>query len=105
MGSYRSKLDIIAAILRVASQNAKKTQIMYQANLSYKLLTKYLSETIEASLLRFERKNRRYVVTTKGHMFLEKYREYSRHNNHIEKQLNNIRNKRKALEELCFNNQ
>ena len=103
MGSYRNKLDIIAAILRVASQNAKKTQIMYQANLSYKLLTKYLSETIEASLLRFERKTRCYAVTTKGRMFLQKYKEYSRHNSHIEKQLNNIRNKKKALEELCFN--
>ena len=44
MGNYRGKLDIIADILRVVSGNAKKTQIMYQANLSYRVLQKYLAE-------------------------------------------------------------
>jgi predicted transcriptional regulator len=39
--NYRDKLDIIADILTVASRNAKRTQIMYQANLSYKVLCDY----------------------------------------------------------------
>jgi len=93
----------MADILKVASRNAKKTQIMYQANLSYKLLTRYLAETLEASLIRFERKKRCYVLTSKGWEFLERYKEYLRRNNRVEKQLNDIHAKRKALEQLCSN--
>ncbi len=100
MGSYRSRLDIVADILHVVSRGAKKTQIMYQANLSYKLLNKYLTEIIRAYLIRFERKDRCYVLTNKGEEFLKKYKEYSRRNKNIEKQLNKIRNQRKVLEEM-----
>jgi predicted transcriptional regulator len=101
LGNYRSRLDIVADILLVASRRAKKTQIMYQANLSYKLLTKYLSETRKAYLISFERKERCYVLTTKGQEFLEKYKDYSRRNKHVEKRLNDVCVKRKVLEELC----
>ena len=101
LGSYRGRLDIIADILHVASQNAKKTQIMYQANLSYKVLTKYLTEVSEASLIDFEHEKRCYMLTAKGKEFLEAYKEYSRDNRHIEKRLNEINGKKKVLEELC----
>ena len=103
MGSYRSRLDIIADILHVAKGGAKKTQIMYQANLSYKLLSKYLMEIVEACLIRFDHEERLYVITSKGRQFLEHYREYSRRHKHVEKQLNDIRDKRRILEELCSN--
>ena len=103
MGSYRGRLDIVADILRVASQRAKKTQIMYQANLSYKLLNRYLTEIRKAYLVSFERTERCYMLTSKGQEFLEKYKDYSRHNKHVEKSLNDIRVKRKVLEELCSN--
>jgi predicted transcriptional regulator len=100
LGSYRSRLDIVADILLVASRRAKKTQIMYQANLSHKLLTKYLTEIRKAYLISFERKERCYVLTSRGQEFLERYKDYSRHNKHVEKGLNDVRVKRKALEEL-----
>lgn len=103
MGSYRSRLDIIADVLRVVSQGAKKTQIMYQANLSYKLLTRYLAEVLEVCLVRFEHKEECYVLTHKGKAFLEEYKKYSRSNKRLEKQLNNIDDKRKVLEKLCSN--
>ncbi|MGQ9461394.1 MAG: winged helix-turn-helix domain-containing protein, partial [Candidatus Bathyarchaeaceae archaeon] len=37
MGKYRGRLDIVADILSVVNNNdgARKTRIMYQANLSY----------------------------------------------------------------------
>ena len=101
MGSYRGRLDIIADILRVASGNAKKTQIMYQANLSYKVLTKYITEVSEASLIDFEYERQCYMLTAKGREFLEAYKEYSRGNRRIEKRLNEINGKKKILEELC----
>jgi len=101
LGSYRSRLDIIADILSVASERAKKTRIMYQANLSYKLLAVYLAEIVEASLVRFERKERCYVLTSKGREFLERYREYSRRNKDVERKLNDVNGKKKVLEGLC----
>lgn len=101
LGSYRSRLDIIADILHVVSQNARKTQIMYQANLSYKVLTKYLTEVIKASLVDFERKRKCYLLTAKGRAFLEAYNDYSRNNIHLEKRLNEINGKKKVLEEMC----
>jgi predicted transcriptional regulator len=103
LGSYRGRLDIIVDILSVASQNAKKTQIMYKANLSYKVLQRYLAEVTEAALIRFESKTRCYVLTEKGKTFLEEYRKYHRSNKRIEKQLNEVQNQRQILEELCSN--
>ena len=101
MGSYRGRLDIIADILAVARQRAKKTQIMYGANLSYRLLTRYLAEIKRAYLVRFEREEKCYVLTRKGLEFLERYKEYSKRNKHVEKQINDVDGKRKVLEGLC----
>jgi predicted transcriptional regulator len=98
---YRRKLDIIADMLLVAANGAKKTQIMYQANLSYSLLVKYLEEVCKAYLLSFERKKQRYVLTSKGQQFLEEYREYMKRNKYVEKRLSDVNGKRKILESLC----
>lgn len=98
---YRRKLDIIADVLSVASGGAKKTQIMYRANLSYKLLTKYLVEVRRAYLVSFERGRRCYVLTSKGRQFLDLYKEYSRWSRYVEKRLSDANGKKKALENLC----
>ncbi|MEM3378412.1 MAG: winged helix-turn-helix domain-containing protein [Candidatus Bathyarchaeia archaeon] len=101
MGSYRGRLDIIADILRAVSQNAKKTQIMYQANLSYQVLQKYLNEVSEALLIEFNCQDQCYVLTDKGKAFLEAYKEYSRECMYIAKRMNEIQDKRKVLEAFC----
>ena len=101
MGNYRRRLDIIADILFVVSGKAKKTKIMYQANLSYKILQKYLAEIAAASLISFDDAERCYVLTDKGRSFLDSYYEYSRTNRHLEEGLNAVRTKRNALEKLC----
>jgi len=101
LGSYRGRLDIIADILSAASSEAKKTQIMYQANLSFKVLQKYLSEAIEASLISYEEPKHSYQLTDKGRKFLETYDNYWKTNRHIEKRLNEVATKRKCLEDLC----
>jgi predicted transcriptional regulator len=101
LGTYRRRLDIIADILRVVSGNAKKTQIMFQANLSYTVLQKYLAEIMGASLISFEDEERYYVLTDKGRVFLDGYQEYSKTNMHLEKGLNDVRTKKAVLEELC----
>jgi predicted transcriptional regulator len=101
LGNYRGRLDIIADILHVASRNAKKTQIMYQANLSYKVLQRYLAEITGASLINFEDERQCYMLTAKGQEFLDAYQEYSKTNRHVEKRLNDVLTKKKVLEKLC----
>lgn len=98
-------LEIIADILHVVSRNAKKTQIMYQANLSYKVLQRYLAKIVGASLINFEDEKQCYVLTAKGQEFLDAYKEYSKTNRHLEKQLNDIHIKKRILEELCSGKQ
>lgn len=100
MGNYRGRLDIIADILLVASREAKKTQIMYQANLSYKVLVRYLDDVKDAALIRFEDSSQSYMLTSKGQMFLDIYRDYSKANKSIEKRLNDFSTKKKLLEDL-----
>ncbi len=47
----RNDLDICADILTVARAGAKKTHIVYRANLNFKLVRKYLRRLIENGLL------------------------------------------------------
>ena len=101
MVTYRDRLDIIADILNVASQEARKTQIMYQANLSYKVLQRYLSEIVEAQLVIFEDHEQRYKLTIKGHDYLDAYKDYARCSRSMEKHLNDFSVKKKVLENLC----
>ncbi len=101
MGNYRSRLDIIADILNVASRDAKKTQIMYQANLSYKVLQRYLGEVAGAQLICFEDARQCYSLTDKGREFLAAYEKYSKSSKHVEKRLTDVETKRKVLEDLC----
>lgn len=101
MGNYRDRLDIIADILNVASREAKKTQIMYQANLSYKVLQRYLTEIIDAALIRFENHNQSYLLTFKGQEYLDAYKDYARCSKSMEKRLNDFSTKKRVLENLC----
>lgn len=101
MGNHRRRLDIIADILEVASFDAKKTQIMFRANLSYSVLIKYLSEILEASLITFEEERRCYTLTHKGHDFLDAYKDYHRNNKHVQTSLNRVIKTKKVLDELC----
>lgn len=74
---------------------------MYQANLSYKVLQKYLSEVSEASLIDFVDETRSYMLTGKGKQFLETYKDYSKNSKTIERRLNEVNCKKKILDELC----
>ena len=101
MKSYRGKLEIIADVLRAAKRNAKKTHIMYQANLSYKVLQRYLKYVTSASLVNFETGEQCYVLTPKGLKFLEAYKNYAKNNKKIKAQLNDVNNVKQTLEKLC----
>jgi predicted transcriptional regulator len=100
LGNYRNKMDIVADILAVASRKPKKTQIMYQANLSFRLLQKYLAEISRASLICFENETHCYALTSKGEAFLEAYMQYSKTNRHAQKISGEVNLKKQTLDKL-----
>ncbi len=64
----RSELDIMASILNISMNGAKKTNIFREANLSYTLFKKYLSYMIGIALLK--EKRGLFYTTEKGIKFL-----------------------------------
>jgi hypothetical protein len=74
---------------------------MYQANLSYKVLQRYLQEIQEASLVIFEKHGQCYKITFKGQQYLDAYKEYARCSKSMEKHLNDFSAKKQVLENLC----
>ncbi|HLN45640.1 MAG: winged helix-turn-helix domain-containing protein [Chloroflexota bacterium] len=100
MGKHRDKVDIVAKVLMAASQNVGKTQIMYQANLNYDMLMKYLTEALNFQFVMLDSERRFYQITDKGQEFLEAYREYSKANKKKERQLRITITKRKDLEKM-----
>ena len=91
----------MADILAIVSDNAKKTRIMYGANLSYKVLQKYLAEVVGASLAEYDDGSQRYILTSKGEKFLTAYRTYHKEHESIEESLNHVLLQKKFLEGLC----
>ena len=100
MGNYRDKLAIISDILSIASLKPRKTQIMYQANLSSRLLQKYLARMSDSSLICFEAESRCYVLTPKGKAFLDAYKEYLKRSRQAEKIFSEVNLKKETLEKL-----
>ena len=72
----RSELDVIVDILTITSKPARRTKILYQANLSYRQMQRYLDLLVRTGLLA-EHANpiRSYQVTEKGVEFLVTFRE------------------------------
>jgi predicted transcriptional regulator len=99
MVKYRRRFEIIADILKVAAKGAKKTRIMYFANLSYRLLEKYLEETIRIGFLSLGDDG--YRTTDKGLMFLVRYNDYSGRYSRIEKDLNSLKSEVEVLDDMC----
>ena len=99
MGRYRSRLQIIADILRVVKGGSKKTQVMREARLSYTLLMRYLAEVMKADLVCYDNEN--YVLTGKGESFLDKFDVYSRRCRHLEGHLNTVSDDKMELEKMC----
>jgi len=77
--SHRSKIDIVADVLRETVGGAKKTQIMYGCNLSFRQLQTYLSFLLDRELLGkvSEKEKGRdpsfFKTTSKGQSLLRAY--------------------------------
>jgi predicted transcriptional regulator len=71
----RTRVEILASILKVASGRTLKTHIMYRANLSHRQLEKYLTLLEENGMLEqvLDNEVRKYCVTQKGVDFLKDF--------------------------------
>ena len=65
-------MDICADILSVAQSGARKTQIVYQANLNFKIVKRYLERLTKGGML--DSNESRFYTTDKGVDFLDNYR-------------------------------
>lgn len=77
--SHRGNFDIIADILDASHSGAKKTNLMYRCNLSFKQLKGYSCFLLENGLLRMNGRTRQnetvmFEVTEKGREFLKAYK-------------------------------
>jgi len=89
----RDKLCIIAEILEIAKEGSLKTQIMYQANLSFTQLNDYLKFMLKTTLLKkfAERGKVVYVATEKGLDFLQRHGELTELLKENERSKNNVK--------------
>ena len=99
-GSYRRSLDIVKDILIVASVSVRKTRIMYQANLSFVQVNKYLNKLLEQDLLKHD-DNSRYLITDNGLAFLKLYEEYVESYTKLKEQVKRSVKDRLHLERIC----
>ena len=74
----RSEIQIIAEILDLSKNGAKKTEILYQNNMSFSQLQSYLSFLLEKNIIKESYitkdngiKNKVYITTGKGNDLLE----------------------------------
>jgi len=76
---HRDSIDIVADILRASLGGARKTQLMYHCNLSFRQLESYLNLLLERNLLRSRTVERSrssviFEITEKGQEFLRSYK-------------------------------
>ena len=76
MFSRRGRFEIIHDILTLCLKPVQKTYIMYQANLSYTQLQKYLEYLVQIQLLevRNVEEDTLYAATEKGLNLIENYK-------------------------------
>jgi predicted transcriptional regulator len=74
VNSRRSSVDVIADILYIARSGARKTRIVYGANINFKLLNNYLKRLERGGLITVDPEDNTMVKTTeKGMEYLRRY--------------------------------
>jgi predicted transcriptional regulator len=99
----RHSLDIVQTILSVASVRARKTKIMYGANLSYHQTQRYLTFLLSNGLLEHDVASG-YLVTGAGKQFLLRYENYLARSYGLKKEVERNIKDRLELENMCFEN-
>jgi predicted transcriptional regulator len=99
LGKNRDRLCIVADILEAANSGANKTHIMFGANLSFKLLEKYVGLVVDAGFVCV--KGSQFVLTEHGEEFLRQYKEHKEHYFGVKKMLETLDCEREKLDSMC----
>jgi len=100
----RGRLEIVKDVLSIAVAKVRKTRIMYQANLSYTQLEKYLGLLLERGMVECD-DDSCYFITWKGKEFLQIYSEYLERVKKIGDEVNGAQKDKLLLENMCFNDE
>ena len=73
--TYRSRDEITASLLQYAAEKGTiaKTKMMYNSFLSYSQLLQYLEFLTSNALLKYDKLDKKYKITSKGLEFLDVY--------------------------------
>ncbi len=103
LGKNRDKIDIVAAVLKAAGDGSNKTKIMFGANLSYKLLSKYLQNVIGLGFVAAHGSD--YRLTDDGRLFLLRYKSFHDNRFRLEQSARHLDEERIFLSKLCSKKQ
>jgi predicted transcriptional regulator len=95
LGKNRDRVSIIAAILEAANSRASKTHIMFEANLSFSMLEKYLNMAINYRLINQEES--KYKLTDIGREYLKQYKHFEARYNGAQKTLESLMHEREQF--------
>lgn len=95
----RNKVSIIADLLSAAGSGSSKTHIMYTANLSYKLLEKYLESTLGLGFIILNGSG--YELTVKGRKFLKRYQSFKQRYSEAQDNFKALDYEKENLNRLC----
>lgn len=79
LGGKRSDVAITLDILRLVRKGEKKTRIMYGANLSYEMLTRYLDFLLERTFIETDEVRGGYKITERGALLIADLERVHRH--------------------------
>lgn len=96
---YRRRYDILADVVRAAGSGAKKTRIMFLANLSYALLKRYLEEAVNLGFL--QNSAEIFLITPRGEEFLVKYSAFRSSSSRVKADVENLKSDAELLEQMC----
>jgi|ECHvirMinimDraft_2_1075157.scaffolds.fasta_scaffold02866_3 predicted transcriptional regulator len=70
----RDRYEVIHDILETCRQGARKTALMYKANLSFELAKRYIEDLLSRGII--IRRDEMYFLTVKGKLLLDKLKKY-----------------------------
>ena len=103
MNKNRCSLDIAHEVLSIVSVKARKTRIMYGANLSFVQVEKYLTALLGSGLLEHDGTSG-YLITERGKEFLKLYKDYIEQSTSLKEKEEKNTADRLRLENMCFSN-
>ena len=103
MNKNRCRLDIAREVLSIACVRARKTRIMYGANLSFRQVQKYLNTLLNNGLLEHD-DDSGYLITEAGRKFLSLYEDYLEQSKGLRYEVEKNTKDKLQLENMCFNN-